>query len=85
MPSMPIALTPEQEARIGVHVASGLFASVEEAVRQFVDQGLAGLAADPAWDQPAEDEAALTIERDQTSIRDLRHATLEAYLARLKE
>ncbi len=82
---MPISLTPEQEARISAHVANGLFASVEAAVRQFVDQGLAGLAAETGWAEPSEDDAAVAIEHDQISIRDLRHATLESYLGRLKE
>ncbi len=82
---MPIALTSEQEARISAHVDSGLFASVEAAVQHFVDLGLAALAADMGWAEPAADIAAVSIDRDQTSRRDLRRATLEAYLARLKE
>ena len=39
--AMPITLTPEQEAWSRAHVASGAFASIEEAARQVIDERIA--------------------------------------------
>ena len=38
---MSITLTPEQEAWLRAHVASGAFASIEEAARQVIDERIA--------------------------------------------
>ena len=38
---MPIKLTPEQEAWIQAHVATGDFVSIEEAARQLIDERIA--------------------------------------------
>ena len=58
--NMPITLTPEQEAWIKAHVATGDFASVEEAARQLIDDRIAELAHDEhddmAWAKPLVDE-----------------------------
>ena len=43
---MSITLTPEQETWIKAHVATGDFASVEEAARQLIDDRIAELAHD---------------------------------------
>jgi hypothetical protein len=38
---MPITLTPEQEAWLQSHVATGAFASIEQAARQLIDERIA--------------------------------------------
>jgi antitoxin ParD1/3/4 len=67
---MSITLTPEQETWIKAHVASGDFASVEEAVRQLIDDRIAELAHDAgddhddmAWAKPLVDEGLAALER----------------------
>jgi len=64
---MPITLTPEQEAWIQAHVASGDFASIEEAARQLIDDRIAELAAvdddDMEWAKPLLEEARASIAR----------------------
>jgi antitoxin ParD1/3/4 len=58
---MPITLTPEQEAWIQAHVATGDFASIEEAARQLIDDRIAELAVDDdddmEWARPLLEEA----------------------------
>jgi len=53
---MLITLTSEQQAWCESHVASGDFASVEEAARQLIDERIAERAAeesdDLAWAKP---------------------------------
>jgi antitoxin ParD1/3/4 len=64
---MPITLTPEQEAWIQAHIASGDFASIEEAARQLIDDRIAELAAvdddDMEWAKPLLEEARASIAR----------------------
>lgn len=48
---MSITLTPEQETWIKAHVATGDFASVEEAARQLIDDRISELANDEG-DEP---------------------------------
>ena len=59
---MPITLTPEQEAWIQAHVATGDFASIEEAARQLIDDRIAELAADDdddmEWAKPLLEEGS---------------------------
>jgi hypothetical protein len=38
---MPITLTPEREAWLQSHVATGAFASIEEAARRLIDERIA--------------------------------------------
>ncbi len=45
---MPITLTPEIEAWIQAHVATGDFASIEEAARQLIAERIAERAAQEA-------------------------------------
>ena len=79
---MPITLTPEQETWIKAHVATGHFASVEEAARQLIDDRIAELAReadgehdDMAWAKPLVDEARAAIARGDV-------LTLEEHRAR---
>ncbi len=65
---MPITLTPKQEAWLQAHVATGDFASVEEAARQLIDDRIAEIVAedddeDLDWAKPLLDEARASIAR----------------------
>jgi antitoxin ParD1/3/4 len=46
--TISLSLTPEQQAWLDAHVASGDFASVEEAARQLIDERIAERAAEIA-------------------------------------
>jgi antitoxin ParD1/3/4 len=62
---MTITLTPEQMAWIEARVARSDFPSVEEAVRQLVDEGIAERSiedGDLAWAKPLVDQAMAEIE-----------------------
>ena len=76
---MLITLTPEQEAWLQAHVATGDFASIEEAARQLIDERIIELAAedddDMAWAKPLIDEARAAIARGEVM-------TLEEHRAR---
>ena len=79
---MTITLTPEQEKWINAHVATGDFASVEEAARQLIDGRIAEFAHDAgdehddmAWAKPLVDEARAAIARGDV-------LTLEEHRAR---
>jgi antitoxin ParD1/3/4 len=65
---MPITLTPDQEAWLQAHVATGDFASIEEAARQLINERIAEIAAeddddDLEWARPLLDEARASITR----------------------
>ena len=66
---MTITLRPEQEAWIKAHVATGDFASIEEAARQLIDDRIAELAHDAsddmAWAKPYVDEGLAALERGE--------------------
>ncbi len=66
---MSITLTPEQEAWLDAHVASGDFASIEDAARQLIDERIAERAAeendDLAWARPSVDEARGAVARGE--------------------
>jgi antitoxin ParD1/3/4 len=79
---MSITLTPEQETWIKARVATGDFASVEEAARQLIDERIAELADDVegehddmAWAKPLVDEGIAALERGNVM-------TLEEHRAR---
>ena len=85
---MTIILTPEQEAWLGAHVASGHFASIEEAVRQIIDDRIAERSVDEenglAWAKPYVDEARAAISRGEVvSVEDHR-ARIATLLASLR-
>ncbi len=66
---MAITLTPEQEAWLNAHVASGDFASVEEAARQLIDERIAERAAEASddliWAKPFVEEARAAVARGE--------------------
>jgi antitoxin ParD1/3/4 len=75
---MSITLTAEQETWLRAHVASGDFASVEDAARQLIDERIAERAAEEAddlgWAKPYVDEARAAVARGE-------FVTLEEYKA----
>ena len=88
---MSITLTPEQETWIKAHVATGDFASVEEAVRQLIDDRIAELANDEgeeqddmAWAKPLVDEGRAALERGDFITLEEHRARNAARLAALK-
>jgi antitoxin ParD1/3/4 len=85
---MTIALTPEQHTWLAAHVASGEFPTIEEAVRQLLDERIAERAAeeeedDFAWAKPLVDEAIAQIERGEFMTLEEHEASIKAHLATL--
>jgi antitoxin ParD1/3/4 len=85
---MAITLHPEQEAWLQTRVASGDFASVEEAARQLIDSQIIQQreleADDLAWAKPLVDEAVAAFERGEFITLDEHKARNKARLAALK-
>jgi antitoxin ParD1/3/4 len=89
---MSITLTPEQETWIKAHVATGDFASVEEAARQLIDDRIAELADDEgdepddmAWAKPLVDEGIAALERGEFMTLEEHRARNAARRAALRE
>jgi antitoxin ParD1/3/4 len=86
---MPITLTPEQEAWIQAHVATGDFASIEEAARQLIDERIAELAIDDdddmAWARPLVEEARADIARGDVITLEEHRARNATRLAALRK
>ena len=89
---MSITLTPEQETWIKAHVATGDFASVEEAARQLIDDRIAELANDEdgehddmEWAKPYVDEARADIARGDVITLEEHRARNAARLSVLRE
>ncbi len=86
---MLIALTPEQEAWIKAHVATGDFASIEDAARQLIDDRIAELEVaeddDMAWAKPYVDEARADIARGDVITIEEHRARNAARLAALRD
>jgi antitoxin ParD1/3/4 len=87
--AMAITLTPEQEAWCKTHVASGDFASVEEAARQLIDERITERALeesdDMAWAKPYVDEARADIARGDVLTLEEHRARNAARLAALRD
>jgi antitoxin ParD1/3/4 len=84
---MTITLTPEQLTRIDAHVARGDFPSVEEAVRQLIDERIAERLIeddDPAWAKPLVDQAIAEVERGEDISLEEHKARNAARLAALR-
>ena len=82
---MTITLKPDQEAWLQSRVASGDFASIEEAARQLIDERIAERTAeeddDLAWAKPFVDEALADVTRGDVISREEHEARTEARLA----
>ena len=86
--AMTIILDPDQEARIKTRVASGDFASVEEAARRLIDEALVERALeesdDMAWAKPYVDEALAEIARGEEISLEEHKARNAARLAAMR-
>jgi antitoxin ParD1/3/4 len=81
---MTITLTADQEASLSALVASGDFASIEEAARALLDERLAAREIeddDFAWAKPFIDEAEANIARGAVISREEHDASIKALLA----
>ncbi len=84
---MSITLTPDQEAWLQAHVATGDFASVEEAARQLIDERIVEREIeddDLDWAKPLVDEGLAALERGEFISLDEHKARNAARLAALK-
>ena len=84
---MSITLTPDQEAWLQAHVATGDFASVEEAARQLIDERIVEREIeddDLDWAKPLVDEELAALERGEFISLDEHKARNAARLAALK-
>jgi len=84
---MIIILTADQEASLNALVASGDFASIEEAARALLDERLAEREIeddDFAWAKPFIDEAEADIARGAVISREEHDASIKAFLASMK-
>ena len=82
---MTITLDPDQQAWLEARVASGDFASVEEAARQLIAERIAEVALeesdDMAWAKPYVDEALAEVERGEVITLEEHEARNDARLA----
>lgn len=85
---MTISLTPEQLDWISAHVAQGDFASLEDAVRQLIDERIAERAAEDSddlhWARPLVHEAIAAVEREEVVSLDDHQARIRALMASMK-
>jgi antitoxin ParD1/3/4 len=84
---MVITLTPEQEAWLKTHVSSGVFASIEEAARQLIDERIAEREIeedDLARFKPLVDEGLAALERGEFMSLEEHKARNAARLAALR-
>jgi antitoxin ParD1/3/4 len=85
---MTITLHPDQEAKLKARVASGDFASVEEAARRLIDEALVQRALeesdDMAWAKPFVDEALGEVARGEEITLEEHKARNAARLAALR-
>ena len=85
---MIISLTPEQQEWLTTHVARGDFASMEEAVRQLIDERIAERAAeesdDMAWAKPLVDAALTAVTRGEFISREDHESRMDALVASMK-
>ncbi len=85
---MTITLKPEQEAWLKAHVATGDFASIEDAARHLIDERIAERELeegdDLAWAKPYVDEGLAALDRGEFVSLDEHKTRNAARLAALK-
>ena len=84
---MAITLTPDQEAWLQAHVATGDFPSIEEAARQLIDERIVERELekdDLVWAKPLVEEGVAALERGETISIEEHKARNAARLAALK-
>jgi antitoxin ParD1/3/4 len=86
--TITLTLTPEQEAWLAAHVASGDFASTEDAIRHMIAAGMAEHAElehdDLAWAKPCVDEALAEVGRGEVVTLEDHDARIDALVAKLE-
>jgi antitoxin ParD1/3/4 len=85
---MTITLHPDQEEWLKTRVASGDFASVEEAARQLIDERIAEREAEESdemeWAKPYADAALAEVERGDVITLEEHESRNEARLAAMR-
>ncbi len=84
---MAITLTPDQEAWLQAHVATGDFPSIEEAARQLIDERIVERELekdDLAWAKPLVEEGLAALDRGEIISLEEHKARNAARLATLK-
>ncbi|WP_294541932.1 hypothetical protein [uncultured Rhodoblastus sp.] len=85
---MTITLKPDQEAWLKTRVASGDFASAEEAARQLIDERISERELeetdDLAWAKPYVDEAEADVARGAVIPIEEHEARMDAFLAAMR-
>ncbi|MBV8449827.1 MAG: hypothetical protein JO357_07345 [Hyphomicrobiales bacterium] len=85
---MILTLTPEQEAWLAAHVASGDFASTEDAIRRMIAAGMVERAEleqdDLTWAKPYVDEAIADVERGEVSTLEDHDTRIDALMSKLE-
>jgi antitoxin ParD1/3/4 len=85
---MAITLKPEQQEWLATLVSRGEFASIEEAVRQLIDERIASREleahSDLAWAKPYVDEGLAALERGETLSLDEHEARNAARVAGMR-
>ncbi|MBG0799749.1 hypothetical protein IYX23_18945 [Methylocystis sp. L43] len=84
---MAITLTPDQEAWLQAHVATGDFPSIEEAARQLIDERIVERELekdDLVWAKPLVEEGLAALERGEFISLEEHRARNAARLAALK-
>jgi antitoxin ParD1/3/4 len=81
---MKITLTPKQQQWLAAHVARGDFPSIEDALRQLVDERMAEEGDDLAWAKPHVDEALADVARGAVMTLEEHEARTEARFAAMK-
>lgn len=79
-----MTFTPEQQAWLDARVASGEFASPEEAIAHLIDIAIAEDEDDLAWAKPLVDEALASVERGDVITLEEHRARNAARLAALR-
>ncbi|MBV8770445.1 MAG: hypothetical protein JO094_16305 [Hyphomicrobiales bacterium] len=85
---MILTLTPEQEAWLAAHVASGDFASTEDAIRRMIAAGMVERAEleqdDLTWAKAYVDEAIADVERGEVSTLEDHDTRIDALMSKLE-
>lgn len=79
-----MTFTPEQQAWLDAHVASGEFASADEAIACLIDNAIAAEDDDLAWAKPLVDEAREAVARGEFITLEEHKARNAARLAKLR-
>ena len=79
-----MTFTPEQQAWLEAHIASGEFASVEDALAHLIDTRIAEENGDDLeWAKPLVDEARSLVKQGRAMSREDHQRRMTAHLATL--